>query len=160
MAQPTDKVILKAFLSPALENLRRVTAQASLEKLDLALELPRGMVIVRIAIKGRLAGATYWCFEQSLARAVAEAALPEQAEEPAVVADAAAEFANLVVGNASGALLATGHPIEFAPPEMQSQSMQAFRAPGLARLRIASSAGRLQVIVDLKPAPPPPPPDA
>ncbi len=158
--------VVNAFLVPALEQLRVLAgSETTLERMELARELPASTVMLRIDLHGGLEGTIYWAFDPSLADKVAGTMLapsPEARPIEALQADAIAELANIIVGNATGALLAAGYRVEVEPPQPQSPNQRALPGPGLPNLVVVTPSGRVRIVfgVRVTPSPPPPPPDA
>jgi len=155
--------VVNAFLVPALEQLRILAgSETTLERMELARELPASMVTLRIELHGGLEGPIYWAFDPSLAKQVAgNMAVPGSGmdfDSAAMQADAIAELANIIVGNATGALLAAGYHVEMEAPQAQHADKRALPNPGLPNLVVVTPAGRVRIVFGVKIAPTPPPP--
>src|SRR5450432_4774022 len=79
---------------------------------------PAPSIIVSIELSGGLRGPVTWSFTPTLARRVTEQMLLGAAAEEHY-ADAVAELANMILGNAAGALQDAGFLVELQPPSIR-----------------------------------------
>jgi CheY-specific phosphatase CheX len=112
---------------------------------------PPPSIIVSIELRGTLRGPVTWSFSPTLARQVAESMLLGAAAEEHY-ADAVAELANMVLGNAAADLEQAGYLVELAPPSIR-RAGDAGRA-GEHRLvvDVATASGQMQVLFDVEEA--------
>lgn len=155
MAAPLNAKVVNAFLQPALEVIRRcVQGDTDFERLELSSELPPPPVItVAIQIRGQLVGPVYWTFERPVALKVASSLLGSRGEldlSSPECADAIAELANIIAGNATGALLEAGYSVEVSLPRTRvSQSPAQFREK-LPNLVLSTPLGRVKITFGLR----------
>ena len=145
--------VLNVFLASALEILREVVGtEACLEKLEAAEEIPGAPTLtMSIAIRGGLIGAVHWNFDERLAHSVAKNMLPPEVLADATLserADAVGELANMIAGNATGALLEAGYKVELFPPQNQPAQRLGQRMPNLI---LATAQGRVRIILEVEP---------
>lgn len=80
---------------------------------------PPPHLMVTIQLKGGVMGPAIWLFDPQVARELAGRMLASDvplAYDSPECRDALGEFANILVGNVSGALLDAGYPIELSTP--------------------------------------------
>ncbi len=155
MPAPITAEVINAFLNPALELIRHlIQGAAALERVELTAELPPSPIItVTIQIRGQLAGPVHWSFEQRVALRVATAMMgvrdPLELDSP-VCADAVAELANIIAGNATGALLEAGYAVEVSPPRTEITRVAVRLPEKLPNLVLSTPLGKVRIAFGLR----------
>jgi CheY-specific phosphatase CheX len=111
---------------------------------------PSPSITVSIELSGTLRGPVTWSFSPTLARSVAQAMLLGAAREEHH-ADAVAELANMVLGNAIGALTEAGYLIELHPPAIRPRDVER-HGPQALVVDISSGSGQMKLLFDLEEA--------
>ena len=121
MNTPINAEVVNALLEPVFDVIKACTGVDShVASLDFAARLPPPpCVTVRVELTGRVVGPISWSFDPNVARELAgrmlsSPTLPEFGSPDCT--DALAELANVIVGNATGALLNAGYAVEVLPP--------------------------------------------
>ena len=121
MNTPVNAEVVNALLEPVFDVLKSCTGvEAHLSGVDYASKLPPPpCVMVTVELRGGVVGPISWSFDPKVARELAgrmlaSPTLPEFGS--ADCTDALAELANIIVGNATGALLNAGYTVEVLPP--------------------------------------------
>jgi CheY-specific phosphatase CheX len=121
MNVPINAEVVNALLEPVFDVLKSCTGyEAHVAGLAFAAQLPPPpCVMVTVELRGRIVGPISWSFDPKVARELAarmlsSSTLPEFGSEDCT--DALAELANIIVGNATGALLNAGYAVEVLPP--------------------------------------------
>jgi len=155
MPAPITADVVNAFLQPALEVIRKcVQGETTIERVELTADLPPPPIItVTIQISGQLEGKVHWIFEQPVALKVASSMLGSR-EAPDLTspecADAIAELANIVAGNATGALLEAGYAVEVSLPRAQVSLSPTHLREKLPNLVLSTPLGRVRIILGLR----------
>lgn len=150
MSVPKAEVV-NALIEPvaaALRSCAGLETVASDAHLASALPPPPA-VAVRIEVHGALSGRVTWSFDLPLARRVAEGMLGAAPHAPAMIADAAAELANIIAGNAAGLLEAAGHAVELRPPSTLTVDRPADLAEKALAFTFATREGTVSMILEL-----------
>lgn len=153
---PINAEIVNALLAPIFDVLKACTGiDSRVAAVDLASRLPPPpCVMVRVELRGAIVGPISWSFNPSVARELAarmlsSSTLPEFGS--ADCTDALTELANVIVGNATGALLNAGYVVEVLPPtfrvlQAQPTSMLAERALAVT---LETPVGKVNIIMEL-----------
>jgi CheY-specific phosphatase CheX len=155
MPAPITAEVVNAFLQPALELIRRcVQGDTALERLELTNQLPRPpLITVTMHIRGQLVGPVHWSFEQPVALKLAGAMTglgrPPDLSSPEC-ADAIGELANIITGNATGALLEAGYAVEVSLPRTQVARAPAHLAEKLPNLVLTTPLGKVRIVFGLR----------
>jgi CheY-specific phosphatase CheX len=156
MNAPVNAEVVNALLEPVFDVIKACTGvEAHVAGLDFAAQFPPPpCVMVRVELKGRVVGPISWSFDPNVARELAgrmlsSSTLPEFGS--ADCTDALAELANIIVGNATGALLNAGYAVEVLPP-----TTRILQTPANARLAeralaviLETPVGKVNVIMEL-----------
>ena len=151
--------IVNALLEPVPSALRAwIGVDRSPAKVDLVSELPPPPgIMVTIELKGGLVGTITWNFEQPVARQIALTMLPGAISDdeicPGACADAVAELANIIAGNASGVLAAAGYPVEIMPPQTWVRDQASPLSEKTLSFTFATPLGRMTMLICVQPGP-------
>ena len=144
--------VVNAFVSPLLEVFQATTGlKAQLELHRLASDVPSlPGVVVTINLSGRIIGRAIWTFEPTVARAIA-AHMMASPDSPALESpeckDAVGELANILVGNATDALLEAGFPVTLSvPTTMVPTAAQKLDQPSV-RVSVNTEAGHVNLVL-------------
>ncbi len=144
--------VVNAFVSPLLGVFQATTGlKAKLELHKLASDVPSlPGVVVTINLSGRIIGQAIWTFEPTVARAIA-AHMLASSDSPALDSseckDAVGELANILVGNATDALLQAGFPVELSvPTTMVPTAAQKLDHPSV-RVSMNTEAGHVNLVL-------------
>jgi CheY-specific phosphatase CheX len=121
MNSPVNADVVNALLEPIFDVLKACTGvESHVAGVDLAARLPPPpCLMVRVELRGRVVGPISWSFDPKVARELASRLLSSSSPPDfgsADCTDALAELANVIVGNATGALLNAGYAVEVLPP--------------------------------------------
>jgi CheY-specific phosphatase CheX len=156
MNVPINAEVVNALLEPIFDVLKSCTGvEAQVAAVDLATRLPPPpCLMVRVELRGRIVGPISWSFDPKVARELAarmlsSATLPEFGS--ADCTDALAELANVIVGNATGALLNAGYAVEVLPPTTRIlETSPNFKLAERALLVILQTpVGKVNVVMEL-----------
>lgn len=146
--------IVNAFVDPVVQIMQaclgleaRPVAMSMTSELD-----PPPAICVTIEATGEIRGAITWTFSEGLARDLAARLLARDAAEvdQETCAAAAAELANIAVGNATAALLDAGYRVEIHPPHVHpSDGSRALDERTLA-VSVYTARGLLRVLVAIR----------
>jgi chemotaxis protein CheX len=144
--------VVNAFVSPLLGVFQATTGlKAKLELHKLASDVPSlPGVVVTINLSGRIIGQAIWTFEPTVARAIA-AHMLASSDSPALDSseckDAVGELANILLGNATDALLQAGFPVELSvPTTMVPIAAQKLDHPSV-RVSVNTEAGHVNLVL-------------
>jgi CheY-specific phosphatase CheX len=111
---------------------------------------PPRAIEVSVELTGNLRGPVTWSFSPELAREVASHLLLQPPDDDtAMHADAVADLANIVSGNAAGELEAAGFLVELRPPVIHRGPTSRSRGDTIA-VSVALPSGHLTVRFDLE----------
>lgn len=146
--------IVTAFVDPVVQLMEAcLGVEARPVAIGLTAELdPPPSISVSIETSGELAGGVTWTFDAGLARDVAARLL---AREPADVdeatcAAAAAELANIAVGNATAALLDAGYRVDIHPPSVHAPDGDRRLADRTLAVTVHTPRGILRVLIAIQ----------
>lgn len=144
----TAPAIVDAFVD-AVVRVVRVTLgeEAELVTTRYARDVdPPPSIAVSVQLSGGLRGPITWSFSPDLARRVADQMLAGGAA-PEHYADAVAELANMMLGNALSALEDAGYLVELAPPSIRRDRRD---GPAALVIEVASESGAMKLLLDLE----------
>lgn len=146
----TNQEIVDAFVAAVVRVMRiSLGEEAQYIATSYASDVdPPPSIQVSIVLTGTLCGPVKWSFSQRLARQVTESMLMGPAPEE-YFAGAVAELANMMLGNAAGALEDAGYLVELAPPTMQPAPRHGPKALVVA---ITIPSGEMKLMFDLEEA--------
>ena len=154
MPGPITAEVINAFLEPALEVIRHcVRGATALERVELTGELPPSPIItVTIQMRGQLAGPVHWSFEKRVALQVASTMMGMSALDldSSECSDAIAELANIIAGNATGALLEAGYAVEVSPPRTEVTLVPTQLPEKLPNLVLSTPLGKVRIVFGLR----------
>ena len=156
MNVPVNAEVVNALLEPVIDVLKACTGvEAQVVGVDFASRLPPPpCVMVTVELRGRVVGPISWSFDPKVARELAarmmsSPTLPEFGSPDCT--DAVAELANIIVGNATGALLNAGYAVEVLPPT--TRVLNTTRGAKLAERALAvvleTPMGNVNVVMEL-----------
>lgn len=155
-ATPPRAAIVSAFVDPVVHIMQACLGlEARPVAMGLTSELdPPPAICVTIEATGELRGAITWTFSEELARDVAARllALDTAQIDDATCAAAAAELANMAVGNATSALLDAGYRVEIQPPHVHSRDVSRALAERTLAVSVHTGRGLLRVLVAIREA--------
>src|SRR5450631_2257375 len=114
--------IVNALLEPVFDVLKTCAGvESHVSRMEFVDELPPApRLSVTVEVSGRIVGPIVWSFDPEVARKLAAGMLATP-DLPVFGSpdcnDALSELANVIVGNATGALLEAGYAVELAPPK-------------------------------------------
>ena len=156
MTAPINAEIVNALLAPIFDVLKSCTGlESHVASVNLATEVfPPPCLVVRVELRGRIVGPISWSFDPEVARGLAARMLSWEtgpAFGSADCADALAELANVVVGNATGALLNAGYVVEVLPPTAHVLETVLTRklAERALLVRLETPVGTVDVLMEL-----------
>lgn len=149
--------IVAAFVDPVVELMRsclgldaRPVALALLGELD-----PPPAISVTVEATGALRGGITWAFSEELVRDVATRMLSVDpcAVDAETCRAAAAELANIAVGNATAALLDAGYDIEIHPPTVHTAAADRRLARRALAVTLHTGRGDVRVFLSIQEVP-------
>lgn len=155
MSAQMNADVVNALLTPILEVLwTGAGLRGQVGRLELVSQLPPPPgIYVYITVQGRMFGPVVWTFDTELAETITANMLSVHRStiDAEACADAVKELSNMMLGNATDALLMAGLPVELSPP--QATIVHDGVAPLLPRrtlsIPIQTSAGQVQVLLGL-----------
>lgn len=150
---PIRAEVVNAFVTSLREIFLTATGlQAELAPLGVVSDSPAPPnMVVRIQISGELAGSAICSFSPGVARASAGYMLAS--ESPAFdspeTRDALGELANILVGNATGALLEQGYSVELSPPTTELASAPQKLARQSVNVSLNTDSGQVCLVLCL-----------
>jgi CheY-specific phosphatase CheX len=153
---PITAEVVNALLAPIFDVLKASTGiDSRVAGLDLASRLPPPpCVMVRVELRGSIVGLISWSFDPTVARELAARMLssPSLPEFGSVdCTDALTELSNVIVGNATGALLNAGYVVQVLPPTsrvMRAQPTSLLAERALAVI-LETPVGKVNIIMEL-----------
>ncbi len=144
----TRPEIVEAFVAAVVRVIRlSIGEEARLVATRYASDVdPAPSIIVSIELSGTLRGPVTWSFTPTLARQVTEHMLLGAAAEEHY-ADAVAELANMMLGNAAEALHDAGFLVELHPPSIRQGGCR--EGPNALVIEVASPSGQMKLLFDL-----------
>ncbi|MFT3698837.1 MAG: chemotaxis protein CheC [Kofleriaceae bacterium] len=133
---------MEAFVNVVIANLRRAVG---IDAVIAAIGVPAAKGIV-VSIDLHV-GEVTWVFPQPLALALVEKMLAVPDPSPELAVDGATELANILTGQAMGALEKHGFRCQLGPPRVHVGDL-----PRGASVRMATSAGPIDLVLRLAPA--------
>jgi CheY-specific phosphatase CheX len=151
---PPNLTIVNAFVEPVVQMMQ---ASLGLDARPVGLALtgeldPPPAISVTIETCGGLKGGITWTFSEELARDVAARllAVPAATVDEQTIAAAAAELANIVVGNATSALLDAGYSVDITPPVVHTKDGERRLANRILAVTLNTGRGTMRVLIDLQ----------
>lgn len=155
MNTPINAEVITAFASSLRDVFQATTGMESeFQPLKMVSTIPPPPhLMVTIQMSGKVMGPAIWLFEPEVARELAKRMLasedPIDLDSPEC-RDALGEFANILVGNVSGALLDEGYPIEISTPETTvTVSPEQNLAQRSLKMSLRTSAGDVSLVLAL-----------
>ncbi len=149
--------VVNAFVEPVVALMR---ACLGVDARPVAMEIageydPAPAISVTIETTGELRGDITWTFSPELARDIAAGLLSIEASEvtEATIADAAAELANIAVGNATSALLDAGYRIDIHPPVVHPPDGSRRLPRRTLAVSVHTERGPMRVLIDIEETP-------
>jgi len=151
---PSQADVLHAFIEPLLDVIRSATGlTGQLGPMTLARSMPAPPYMkVQIQVRGRVFGPIICTFDPAMAREVTARMMATE-ESPAFDSpecrDALGELANILVGNATGALLDVGCAIELAPPHAEVAHEAGELAHRTLSVPVTTEYGQMNLLIGL-----------
>ncbi|WP_224246135.1 chemotaxis protein CheX [Hyalangium gracile] len=157
MSTAISAEVVNAFVSSLVNIFQAATGlKGELSPLTLTTELPPPPTfVVSIQIRGPLFGPTIWSFTPGVAGEITARMLGNASSPPydtAEVKDAVSEVANIVVGNATDALLKAGYPVDLSPPKAEFATSAEKLLERTLTVSLNTSAGPLSLHLALRQA--------
>lgn len=156
MNRPSITVV-NAFVDPVVALMR---ACLGVEARPVAMEIageydPPPAISVTIEASGELRGDITWTFSEELARDIAAGLLAVDASEidEATCLAAAAELANIAVGNATSALLDAGYQVDIHPPLVHPTDGSRRMPRRTLAVCVHTDRGQMRVLIDIQETP-------
>ena len=157
MPSPVDANVVNAFLAAAQEILRTFVRESAVEGMRVADGPPPPPgVVVSIRLRGKLRGRIVWSFDPKVAKALADGMgiAPTSIIGSPESLDALGEVANLIAGNATGALSEAGYDVELSPPSTGPIGEEDDLPDKALAVTLRTPAGDVDVLFFLRPEQP------
>ena len=142
-------VIVDAFVDAVVRVMKSMGEEARLVATRYSSDVdPPPSIVVTIELRGSLNGPVTWSFSRDLARHITQQMLLGAASEEYYPA-AAAELANIMLGNATGALEEAGYLVELAPPSLRTERRE---GPQVLVADVVTDSGEMKLLFDVEEA--------